>query len=57
MVLSDTLHQILAEDLPPLQELRGCELGDHVANLCGKSLGLSLLDQAHPVTQPHPHSS
>lgn len=41
VVLPDTLHQILAEDLPPLQEARGRELGGRASSLCGKSPGLS----------------
>lgn len=37
MVLLDTLHQVLAEDLPPLQEARGRELGDSTTRVCGES--------------------
>lgn len=33
MLFLDTFHQVLPEDLPALQEARGCELGG-TASLC-----------------------
>lgn len=61
MMLPDTIHQILAEDLPPLQEAGGRELGDRATSLCRESPGLSR-GPAHPAPRgpvpstSHPHS-
>lgn len=41
VVLLDVLHQLLAEDLPSLQEARGRELRGCSVSLCGTSPDLS----------------
>lgn len=52
-MLLDSGHQVLAEDLAPLQQARRRKLGDRTASLCRKSQGLS--PGARPTQSPSPH--
>lgn len=36
VMLLDSLHQVLSEDVPALQEARGCELRGTTTSLCKK---------------------
>lgn len=50
----DPVHQVLAEDPPPLQQPGGCELGGGAAGLCGEESRLSP-GQAHPSNPSSEH--